>query len=404
MAIDQLTLGKKLKQARISSSVTQEAAAEALGVPRTAIVHIEAGNRSVSLVELSELAALYHRDVPALMSEEVEEEDLLVAFHRVAAEARGNPEVDRQVLHYAQLCRVGYQLETMLARRLRPGPPAYDVSSPSSVVAAVQQGSEIAEEERKRLSLGCAPIPDMADLLSSQGIWAAGADFPDAMSGVFLLRQDIRLVILVNYHHHRGRKRFSYAHEFAHALLDRRQRLTVTTKQNASDLIEKRANAFAASFLVPKAGVDLFMANLDKGGGSRQIFHIYDVTTEKGTETERRTIARNQEVTFTDAAALAAHYGVSYQVAVYRLSDLGYLGRQEVTALIEKSPAAEQYLKLIGRWDDVAGKPQPTDRNLAGQLLALAMEAYRRDEITADRLREIGQMLSLDWKAMKLFM
>jgi Zn-dependent peptidase ImmA (M78 family) len=57
-----------------------------------------------------------------------------------------------------------------------------------------------------------------------------------------------RLVILVNSSPVRARRRFSYAHEYAHALLDRDRQVTVTSTDNAAELIEKRANAFAASF------------------------------------------------------------------------------------------------------------------------------------------------------------
>ena len=85
-----------------------------------------------------------------------------------------------------------------------------------------------------------------------------GADFPNGMSGMFLRHSSIGMVILVNYEHPRARKRFSYAHEYAHALLDRNLSVTVTTEGNRSDLIEVRANAFAAAFLMPEDGVNAF--------------------------------------------------------------------------------------------------------------------------------------------------
>ena len=65
----------------------------------------------------------------------------------------------------------------------------------------------------------------------------------------------IGLGILVNAAHSRARKRFSYAHEFAHALMDREAEITVSSAENASQLIEKRANAFAAAFLMPRGGI-----------------------------------------------------------------------------------------------------------------------------------------------------
>ncbi|MCI0457390.1 MAG: ImmA/IrrE family metallo-endopeptidase, partial [Gemmataceae bacterium] len=222
-----------------------------------------------------------------------------------------------------------------------------------------------------------------------------GGELPDEMSGLFLHEGSLGFVILVNYSHRRGRKRFSYAHEYAHALLDRKWKLTVTTKRNSGELVEKRANAFAASFLMPKAGVELFLATLNKGGSSRRTFHVYDVATEEGIEAERRVLARSQEITFQDAALLAAHFGVSYQVAVYRLSDLGFVNREDLKSLLEKLELAQSYLRLIGRWNDVASKPGPNDRELVSQIVPLALEAFRREEISRGKLLDLSKQLGI---------
>jgi len=71
------------------------------------------------------------------------------------------------------------------------------------------------------------------------------------------------MVILVNYTHVHARKRFSYAHEYAHALLDRKRSVIVTMKSNANEWIERRANAFASVFLMPKLGVESILSSLD---------------------------------------------------------------------------------------------------------------------------------------------
>ena len=395
--MDLATLGKRLKEARLNCGVSQEAAAEAIGVPRTAIVHIEAGNRSVSTLELAELARLYGRPVAEFFAkEETQGEDPLVALHRLSPEVKDRAAVEREVRQCVEICRQGVELEAALGRRIRLGPPAYDLPSPTNYSEAIEQGEEIAEEERNRVGIGYAPIPDMADLLTGQSIWASGAELPDEMSGLFLHHPSVGLVVLVNYDHHRGRKRFSYAHEYAHALLDRKRSVTVTTRGNSSELVEKRANAFAASFLVPKVGVELFLALLNKGGASRRTFHVYDVATEGEIEAERRTLARTQEISFQDAALLAAHFGVSYQVAVYRLSDLGFINREEQKGLLEALESAHNYLRLIGRWEAVGSKPSTQDRELRSQVIPLALEAYRREEISRGKLLEISKQLGVE--------
>jgi Zn-dependent peptidase ImmA (M78 family)/transcriptional regulator with XRE-family HTH domain len=389
-------LGKRLKEARTNRGITQEAAAEAIGVPRTALVHIEAGNRSVSTLELAELAKLYGRPISVFFAEDEDnEEDFLVALHRLSPEFKDREAVEREVLRCVEICREGFRLQSLLERKLRLGPPAYDLPPPSNFAEAIEQGEEIAEEERNRVGLAHSPIPDMAELLSTHGIWASGVELPDEMSGLFLHQPSLGFVVLVNYKHPRGRKRFSYAHEYAHALLDRKKGMTVTTKSNSNELMEKRANAFAASFLMPKVGVELFLSTLNKGASSRRTFHVYDVATEEGTETERRVLARSQEITFRDAALLAAHFGVSYQVAVYRLSDLGFVNRDELKSLLEYLDSARNYLKIIGKLGDIAGGPGENDRELVSQIVPLALEAYRREEISKGKLLELSKKLDV---------
>ena len=92
------------------------------------------------------------------------------------------------------------------------------------------------------------------------------------MSGIFLRHFSIGMVILVNHRHVRSRKRFSYAHEYAHALLDRMTTSAIVSRrENAFDLIERRANAFAAAFLMPAEGVRWFLEEvLEKGAPSRR--------------------------------------------------------------------------------------------------------------------------------------
>src|SRR5262245_39296725 len=43
MALDPITLGRRLREARENRRLTQEQAAQAIGISRTALVHIEAG-------------------------------------------------------------------------------------------------------------------------------------------------------------------------------------------------------------------------------------------------------------------------------------------------------------------------------------------------------------------------
>jgi Zn-dependent peptidase ImmA (M78 family)/transcriptional regulator with XRE-family HTH domain len=399
MNIDQMTLASRLKDARISASFTQEQVAKALDLPRTAIVQSESGNRAVSTLELAKLAQLYGRPIASFFTEAfAPEEDVLVALFRAAqAEGQDMP-WQSEVSRYLGICRAGVELEHLLDRPPHIGPPSYDLPQPRNVMEAVEQGSIVAEQERRRLALGHNPIPDMSDLINSQNIWASGADLPDDMSGLFLNHSSIGLFILVNFGHRRARKRFSYAHEYAHAMLDRQDSATVSREDNRRKLPEVRANAFAAAFLLPRTGVWAFLNSRFKAGPSLIEQTVYDPAAEQNAEevrASRRAAPRSQVLTYEDVATLAHHFGVSYQAALFRLKSLSIVNDAEFGELRDKEHFGKQYLELLQVLVDLEGLDErKPDREIVSQVVHLALEAYRREEISKGKLRDLSKLLN----------
>lgn len=401
MTIDQATLGRRLKDAREAAHRTQEEVASALSVPRTAIAQIEAGNRSVSSLELLKLAKLYYREFSQFLSEEASgaEDDPSVVLHRIAPGLEENPEIERQVRQCLEICKEGSVLESLLGHPPRVGPPAYPLPSPRTAGEAIVQGAQVARQERARLGLGDAPIADMADLINAQGIWATGVRLPDHMSGLFFNHRLTGLVILVNFGHATTRKRFSYAHEYAHALLDGGRGGTVTTQENASELVEKRANAFAAAFLMPRGGVQQFLQNLSKGLPSRVDQAVFDVATEGRIDAQLRTEPGSQAVGYQDVVRIADWFKVSYKAAVYRLRSLNTISQSECDALLQREEAANDFRKMVALWEELeqgALRSPTRDRELVTQVAHLAIEAYRRGEISRGRLLELAETLSVN--------
>lgn len=406
MNIDQMNLATRLKEARVASGLTQEQVAASLGIPRTAVVQLEAGNRAVSTLELAKLAEIYSRPIASFFEPgpASQEEDVLVALFRAAESVHDHPEWQSEVTRYISIFREGVGLERSLDRPAHAGPPTYQMPQPQRVMEAVEQGARVAEQERRRLGLGNNPIPDMSDLINSQNIWASGAMMPDQMSGLFLQHSSIGLGVLVNYDHPRARKRFSYAHEYAHALLDRDHTATVSLEQNRSDLSEVRANAFAAAFLVPRSGVWAFLNSRSKAGPSLVEQTVYDPTSESdGAEVrgQRRASPHSQDLTYEDVAALAHHFGVSYVAALFRLKSLSIINATEFDELRDKEPFGKSYLDLLESFSDgdeqTSKKP---DREIVSQVVHLALEAFRREEISQGKLRDLSSLLGIPAKTL----
>jgi Zn-dependent peptidase ImmA (M78 family)/transcriptional regulator with XRE-family HTH domain len=405
MKIDQITLASRLKEARVAAGLTQEQVGQELALPRTAIVQVEAGNRAVSTLELAQLARLYGRSIAGFFADApFADEDVLVALFRAAQVETQDLYWQTEVARDLEICRAGVELERLLGRPPHIGPPSYDFPIPRNVMEAVEQGNSVAEQERRRMSLGYNPISDMSDLINSQNIWAAGAGLPEDMSGLFLNHASIGLCILVNFSHPRARKRFSYAHEYAHALLDRQDAATVSREGKRRQLAEVRANAFAAAFLLPRTGIWAFLTARFKAGPSFVEQTVYDPTAEQNADVvraSRRAAPRSQVLTYEDIAALAHHFGVSYQAGLYRLKSLSIVNEAEFTELREKEPFGRQYLELLQVLVDLEGHDErKPDREIVSQVVHLALEAYRREAISQGKLRDLSKLLNFSAKAL----
>lgn len=393
-------LGRRLRSAREARGLSQQTAADALGVPRTAVTGMEAGSRAVSSLELTGLSELYLRPVADFLQGAAlaEEDDLLVALYRVAPGLERNPATHHQVARCVNLCRAGVRLKHLLGAEPRSGPPSYEPRLAASSGEAAVQGERTAEQERLRLGAGNAPIADLPDTIASQGIWASAIELPDEMSGLFLRHPSVGTAILVNSSHPRGRKRFSYAHEYAHALLDRDRTIVVSSADTSSDMVERRANAFAAAFLMPRHGVSDALRGLDKGLPSRREQTIFDAASGGRIRATLRSPARSQSITYKDVAMLAHHFGVSYQAALYRLKSLRHVSPAETGELLERERFGREYLKALSMFSDV-GEPEQRrhwDRELRSEIAHLAIEAYRREEISRGRVLELGRMLDIE--------
>ncbi len=409
MPLDPQTLGARIRHARENCGFSQQKAADELGLPRPAITLMESGSRAVTTLELSRLADLYGRQIADFFVEGASNEassisspwtvdGLLITLPRALKVPGADPASLAEIDRYLDLCREGMALEKMLERTaLREGLPTYRPRPPKNTAEAVVQGSQIAEEERRRLGLGSLPLNDLPGLLSAQGVWACSARLPDAVSGLFLSHPDLGMVVLVNRDHVSARRRFSYAHEYAHALLDRERAATISTSDNSAELVEKRANAFAAALLLPPSGVEEALRARGKGQPSRYNQPVFNVATGGRIDASLRPARGSQTVSYQDVSALAHQFGVSYPAATYRLRSLGLISQPECEALLAQASTGKEFLEMLQLWDDLEGRDvkKTADRELRTQIVGLAIEAYRREEISRGRLLELAVKLEL---------
>jgi len=357
------------------------------------MVQIEQGKRSVSSLELQKLAFVYGRDMRDFFREEFRAEDAIVALFRAEADAADHDGVFRRLRACIALGRELTNLEKLLgiARDLA-AVAHYPLPAPQKKWDAIQQGERVAEEERRRLGLGTAPAPDMVELLETQGVRTAVVELPADVSGLTISDGQVGLFIVANAVHHVWRRRFSFAHEYCHVLVDRERSGLISRASRKNDLPEIRANSFAAAFLMPREGVRQFVAALGKGQPSRAYASVFD--DGEAVPVEGRSEPHSQDLQLYDVVQIAHHFGVSRPSALYRLQNLRLMTAEELNRFRAQDDAGlgKELAALLELPDP---DHQAVRNEFRHRFIGLALEAYRRRLITRGKFRQLGTMVGL---------
>ena len=249
-----------LRRAREVSGYSQEDVGATLGVSRAMVSYWESGTREPNDRQRTALARLYGVQLAGLAEgRAIKEADgdiagiLLRADDGIApAAVPGIREFGQFLDRYAELGRI---LDEGVHRMDR---------SPFSHRAQYAQKDDIrrkAEEVRKLLGLGTGPIVDLDPVCEILGITVyrahLGTDLSKVPSGAFLNHPEIGFSILVNLGMTPGRRRFTVAHEMAHALFHSHETNRVVSR--GRNPLETFADTFAGEFLMPREGVRRFM-------------------------------------------------------------------------------------------------------------------------------------------------
>ena len=348
--MDAAQLGDRLRAARDRRGLSQQAVADALGLPRTAVTNMETGARAVSTLEITKLADLYGQTPAYFLSpNEAKAEDLFVVLHRVLPRDRGSAG-DRSARSAAFSISIGKgPVCAAFSIKRRSKPSRTMRASFHRSVMPFAKAKLVAQEERRRLRLGTAPIVNAAETISEQGVWTggdrpAGWPFRPVREPSFDRPGDPGEQEPPAESDVDSPTRTNTPMRCSTAARRSRRRAARMRRQ----LAEKRANAFAAAFLMPTEGVADHLRQLDKGSPSRRSQTLFDVANDSMMEAELRTRPGSQSITYQDVASLARRFGVSYEAAVWRLKSLGHIGAGETTALLGSEGDREQIHARLG--------------------------------------------------------
>ncbi|HET6381966.1 MAG TPA: XRE family transcriptional regulator [Armatimonadota bacterium] len=351
--VDPRILGARIQEARKVRGLSQQQAAEALGVSRPTYIAVEKGVRPVSPEELVRLAEIYGRTVNEILRRQEPVRDFVSHFRAAASRSSiQDPELEKAVKLLQQLCEDYLYLEEQTAS---PLPRNYPVFYRVEGRDAVDAGEEVADAERMRLGLGSRPAPDLRGLLEADvGIRIFCVDLPTRISGLFLFGEVVGACIALQQKHPPGRRLWSLAHEYGHFLVHRFE-AEVTVPWNSQRRPEKErfADSFARSFLMPRVELRRRFHDLKKAGAS---------------------------VTIGDLLTLADSYSVSLQAMLLRLEELKLIPAGTWESLEGRRFKVSEARSLVGLPDPAA------DGMLPQRYINLAVQAFDQEMITEGEL------------------
>jgi len=263
-----MPLTDQLVRARAGNGLGQDDLANALGVSRTMISYWELGKRRPNDRQLAALSQLLRVPIGVLLGyeESAPSPDVASMLLRGADQALpddaliGLRDFVAFLDTYAELADAAH----FTIRGMDQSP---FISRPG--FESADDARRKAEEVRSHLRFGLGAIGDMDAVCELLGVTVyradLGSDLTRTVSGAFLHHPKVGFSILVNLAMTPGRRRFTLAHELAHALFHSDSRYLISMA--AKPPRERFADAFAGEFLMPTEGVRRVME--EQGFGPR---------------------------------------------------------------------------------------------------------------------------------------
>lgn len=255
-----MPIHEQLVRARELIGYSQENVAGALGVSRAMVSYWESARRQPNDRQLAALARLYRVTVDGLRSDEPLAPPVDLAQMLLRSETDLPTEAIPGVRDFIDFLERYAKLAETMGVTI-PGLKRSPFISRAEFDSA-DDARRKAEEVRAYLRLGLGPVADVDWVCELLGITVfraeLGADLSETISGAFVAHPELGFSILVNVNMTPGRRRFTIAHEIAHALFHSDRSAFVVSRATRSP-IERFADTFAGEFLVPTEGMRRFM-------------------------------------------------------------------------------------------------------------------------------------------------
>ncbi len=362
-------LGRRIRLAREEAALSQDAVAQHLELPRSAVSLIESGKRKVDSLELERFSRLVGKSILFFFDEgsgtveasNFEEDDptqILFSANQAVDISKDRDQIER----FRQFYRNFGELARSLNRIPDPysTEPQYNIFKPTPAAARW-----MAAKERTRLGLpDSSPIRDMWEILESQGVRVMAWHLKTPkLGGCFMFSPSLGSFVLVKGNigkNSANKLNFVLAHEYCHHLIHRQNKgITCDPNGNYRQPEEYFAQWFAANFLMPEeALVPRLITYLEKSDGV--------ITPEI-------------------VMHLALDFGVSYEAMLNRMASKG-------VELIDKSTREDFSQEIVANLLAKIGRLTPRFENLKqfpDEYVEMVFDAYRKGLISLGKLAEL---------------
>jgi Zn-dependent peptidase ImmA (M78 family)/transcriptional regulator with XRE-family HTH domain len=367
--MDYAELGRRIRLAREEAALSQDAVAQHLELPRSAVSLIESGKRKVDSLELERFSRLVGKSILFFFDEEsrvveasnFEEDDptqILFSANQVVDISPDREQIER----FRQFHRNFRDLARKLNRVSEPysTEPLYNVFKPTPAAA-----KWMAAQERARLGIPISsPIKNMWEILENEGVRVMAWNLvTPKLGGCFIFSPFLGSFILVKRNlgdYSANMLNFVLAHEYCHHLIHRQQKgIACDPNGNYRRPEEYFAQWFAANFLMPEEAIvprlTSYLENSNVDISAEIVMH------------------------------LALDFGVSYKAMLYRMADqrIGLIEKSVAQKLSKEKP--KQLLAQIGR-----SVPRLEKINyFPNEYIDMNFEAYRLGYISLSKLAEL---------------
>jgi len=298
-------VGERIREARLAAGLSQGQLALAVGLERTALVRVEAGQRQLTALELFRVADALRLPLAHFVSRSPES---MLSRRQALADEADSAARDR------------LQLDAALETQLRDTEQlvAYGVLVPPSPpqvrqIMSQDDAAALARDARRLLGQESGPLGALAEVSEKFGLFLTVVDLDADGASIFLDTYGVAVTGCVE----PGRRRWTAVHELGHHLI-RDEYHTDVGVAASRDEREQLVNVFAGEFLLPQD--DLIAKAASKGEDTRAFL-----------------------------VGIAAEYRLSWSTVIDRARRAGLVSPDEAQRFRARTPVKGDFLAVLGR-------------------------------------------------------